>query len=98
MSYRIQYESIQERQKLRFSAVRRGMLTVFCFFLFLMVVFHLWPEAAETVYNVLALFRPVHMVGAIDNIAHSLQDGAGITQSIGTFVYCFLQEMDFGLY
>ena len=95
MSYRIQYESIPKRQILKSSVIRRGVLTVFCFGLFLMAVFYVWPDVLETVHPVLEPFRQVQMVGAFNEMAHVLRDGTGIMQAIETILHQVLQEMGF---
>ena len=60
----------------------RSILTVLSFFLFLILVWSLWPEGKSAVEEVLSFLRPTMMVSAMDEMAEELQNGMNFTETL----------------
>ena len=60
----------------------RSILTVLSFFLFLILVWSLWPEGKSAVEEVLSFLRPTMMVSAMDEMAEELQNGMNFADTL----------------
>lgn len=85
MGYRIQYPTVRKLRNRGNVRVRLPVLTVFIFFLFLVLVRLLWPEGAQQLQNCVP-------VSVLDEFASELRKGDGIMTSFSAFLKSFLYD------
>lgn len=74
----------------------RSILTVLSFFLFLILVWSLWPEGKSAVEEVLSFLRPTMMVSAMDEMAEELQNGMNFADTLQHLYNNLTQSEQFG--
>lgn len=81
MSYCVRYQHIRKKSRREFVGIR-SILTLLSFFLFLILVWSLWPEGKSAVEEVLSFLRPTMMVSAMDEMAEELQNGMNFADTL----------------
>ena len=89
MSYRIRYKLIRKNRKENLAV--RSILTVLCFFVFLVLVYNLWPDGKIAVEEGLAFLRPTVMISAMNEMAEDFQNGMNIAAAVGEIFNNFTQ-------
>ena len=89
MSYRIHYRLIRKSRKENLTV--RPILTVLCFFLFLVLVYSLWPDGKNAVKEGLAFFRPTVMISAMNEMSEYFQNGMDLVAAVEAVFYNFTQ-------
>lgn len=74
----------------------RSILTLLSFFLFLILVWSLWPEGKSAVEEVLSFLRPTMMVSAMDEMAEELQNGMNFADTLQHLYNNLTQSEQFG--
>lgn len=69
----------------------RSMLTVLCFFLFLVLVFSLWPDGKDAVKKGLDFLRPTVMISVMNEIAEIFQNGRNLVSEVETIFSNIIQ-------
>lgn len=95
MSYRIRYQPMRKNPGSACLRHRRAMLTVFCFFLFLMMVCNLWTDGRKAINDLLAFLRPNVVVSAMNEMAKQFQDGVNIVDAVENAFDNLIQEETF---
>jgi len=88
MSYSVHYQYMRKKNRRVYTAIR-PILIVLSFFLFLLLVFTLWPEGKSAVEDVLSFLRSTVTVSAMNKMAENVQDGMNLLDAMET-VFCNL--------
>ena len=89
MGYRIRYQPTEKNRKKNLGF--RSMLTVLCFFLFLVLVFSLWPDGKDAVKKGLDFLRPTVMISVMNEIAEIFQNGRNLVSEVETIFSNIIQ-------
>lgn len=95
MSYRIHYQPMRKSRRKEHLHIRRAVLTVLCFSLFLVLVCNLWTDATKLVSEALVALRPAVVVSAMEDMAEAFQEGMSISTAIENFLHNLMQEEPF---
>lgn len=95
MSYRINYQPIQNRRKRAFIFSRLALLTLLSFSVFLALVYHMWPEANAVIKEALDVARPAVVVSAMDDMAEGFRSGMPVLTVFENTLQRLLQEANF---
>ena len=95
MSYCVRYQHIRKKSRREFVDIR-SILTVLCFFLFLILVWSLWPEGKSAVEDVLSFLKPTMMVSAMNEMAEELQNGINLADTLENLFNNLTQSAHFG--
>ena len=81
MSYRVEY-----RQAAGKGLMRPLFLTVACFLIFLVLVFHRWPEGAEMIRALCSGLKNSKPVTVLNHFAGELVNGESVKQAFSDFL------------
>ena len=81
MSYRVEYA-----QRSAGVSLRRIFLSIWCFLLFLVLVFQYWPEGAGIIRTMLADVEESTAVSALNRLAEELVQGEAVKQAFSDFL------------
>lgn len=95
MSYCVRYQYIRKKSRREIVGIR-SILTVLSFFLFLILVWSLWPEGKSAVEDVLSFLKPTMMVSAMNEMAEELQNGINLADTLENLFNNLTQSEHFG--
>ena len=93
MGYRIQYQSIRKENRKRAFHIRRILLTILFFLLFLLSNFG--TDIRYMVIDKLTPLQPARMVSMMDQIAEHVQNGTSVTAVLKDTVQRMIREAHF---
>lgn len=89
MSHRIDYSSRNLLRKKRLYYFRLPLLMVFCFFIFLIQVYFLWPAGKDFLLEMLSSRTEVAVFSALDIAAEELGGGRTLLEVFRTLREAF---------
>ena len=85
MGYRIEYHTVQKKQRTFISFIRLPVLTILCFLAFLFLVDVMWPEGAALIQKSGLFSRSTVAVSALNDLADKLYCGEPLVTAFADF-------------
>lgn len=85
MSYRIDYQPMKKVRGWEKRTAPRSAMTAFCFLLFLVLTFALWPKGAQTLRALVIPGDAAVTVAALEDLAVDLREGESVQSALEGF-------------
>lgn len=85
MGYRIEYHTVQRKQRTFVSFIRLPVLTIACFLIFLFLIDTTWPEGAALLEKSRLFSKGTAAASALNDLADELYCGEPIMTAFADF-------------